>query len=95
MLTGKQKRFLRSEAHSLSPVFQVGKEGVTDVMIKEIKAYLEKHELMKVSVLNNCLLDKTEVADIFQQSKIDVVQVIGNTIVLYKSSRENRKIILP
>lgn len=36
MLTGKQKRFLRSKAHHLTPIFQVGKGGVNDNMIKQI-----------------------------------------------------------
>ena len=62
MLKGKQKRFLRAQAHHLSPIFQVGKGGVNDNMVKQISEALEARELLKVSVLQNCDEDKTEVA---------------------------------
>ena len=51
MLTGKQKRYLRREAHHLSPIFQVGKGGVNENMVKQISEALEARELIKVSVL--------------------------------------------
>lgn len=63
MLTGKQKRFLRSKAHHLTPIFQVGKGGVNDNMIKQIAEALEARELIKVSVLQNCEEDKNDVAE--------------------------------
>lgn len=50
-LTGKQKRFLRAEAHHLNPIFQVGKDGVNDNMIKQIGEALERRELIKISIL--------------------------------------------
>lgn len=96
MLTGKQKRFLRSEAHHLKPIFQVGKIGVNDNMIEQIKDALEKRELIKVSVLQNCLEDKATVADkLVQGANAELVQIIGNNIILYKESRENKQIELP
>lgn len=96
MLTGKQKRFLRSEAHHLNPVFQVGKGGVNDNMIKTIGEAIETRELMKISILQNCDMDKTEVAqELSQGVGAEIVQIIGNTIVLYKESKENKQLILP
>ncbi|MCA1057976.1 ribosome assembly RNA-binding protein YhbY [Rossellomorea aquimaris] len=96
MLTGKQKRFLRSEAHHLNPVFQVGKGGVNDNMIKTVSEAIEVRELMKISILQNCDMDKSEVAEELSEGVgADVVQIIGNTIVLYKESKENKQIILP
>ncbi|WP_040286668.1 ribosome assembly RNA-binding protein YhbY [Sporosarcina koreensis] len=96
MLTSKQKSFLRSEAHHLQPIFQIGKSGLTDPIIKQIEEALEARELIKVSVLQNCEQDKDEVAEILsEQEGIDVVQVIGKTIVLYKESKEKKKIVLP
>src|SRR5690625_5307678 len=50
MLTGKQKRFLRAEANQLKPIFQVGKIGVNENMVKQIAEALEKRELIKVSI---------------------------------------------
>ncbi|MDE5413842.1 ribosome assembly RNA-binding protein YhbY [Alkalihalobacterium chitinilyticum] len=96
MLTGKQKRFLRSKAHHLTPIFQVGKGGVNENMIKQINDALEARELLKVSVLQNCEDDKDEVAnDLTKGARAELVQVIGNTIVLYKESRENKQLELP
>lgn len=96
MLTGKQKRFLRSEAHHLKPIFQVGKIGVNENMIGQIKDALEKRELIKVSVLQNCLEDKETVAgQLVQGAEAELVQIIGNNIILYKESKENKQIELP
>ncbi|MDQ0244526.1 RNA-binding protein [Bacillus fengqiuensis] len=96
MLTGKQKRFLRSKAHHLTPIFQVGKGGVNENMVKQIADVLEARELIKVSVLQNCEEDRYTVAEeLSTGAKAELVQVIGNTIVLYKESRENKQIALP
>jgi RNA-binding protein len=95
MLTGKQKRFLRSKAHHLNPIFQVGKGGVNENMIKQIADVLEARELIKVSVLQNCEEDKDTVAhELVGGAKAELVQIIGNTIVLYKESVENKQIQL-
>ncbi|HWJ77504.1 MAG TPA: ribosome assembly RNA-binding protein YhbY [Niallia sp.] len=96
MLKGKQKRFLRAKAHHLNPIFQVGKGGVNENMIKQISEALEVRELLKVSILQNCEEDKNEVAkELAKGTKSELVQLIGHTIVLYKESRENKTIVLP
>jgi RNA-binding protein len=96
MLTGKQKRFLRSKAHHLDPIFQVGKGGVNENMIKQVSEALEARELIKISVLQNCDEDRDTVAkQLVTGTKAKLVQVIGNTIVLYKESKENKTISLP
>lgn len=96
MLTGKQKRFLRSAAHHLDPIFQVGKGGTNDHLIRHIEEALEVRELIKVSILNNNDDDRYEVAkELSERSGAELVQVIGKTIVLYKESRDNKQIQLP
>jgi RNA-binding protein len=96
MLTGKQKRFLRSKAHHLNPIFQVGKGGVNENMVKQISEALEVRELLKVSILQNCDDDRYDVADqLVEGTDAELVQVIGHTIVLYKESQENKTIVLP
>ncbi|MDQ0161268.1 ribosome assembly RNA-binding protein YhbY [Bacillus alveayuensis] len=96
MLTGKQKRYLRSLAHHLDPIFQVGKGGVNENMVKQIREALEARELIKVSVLQNCDMDKKNVAqEIANGSNAELVQIIGNVIVLYKESEERKQIVLP
>lgn len=96
MLTGKQKRFLRSKAHHLNPIFQVGKGGVNENMVRQISDALEARELLKVSILQNCEEDRHEVADqLVEGTDAELVQVIGHTIVLYKESEEHKTIVLP
>lgn len=96
MLTGKQTRHLRSLAHHLNPIFQVGKGGVNEHLIKHIEEAIETRELMKISVLNNCMEDPAQVAkELAQGAEAELVQVIGKTIVLYKESREHKTIELP
>jgi RNA-binding protein len=96
MLTGKQKSFLRSKAHHLTPIFQVGKGGVNDNLVKQIGEALEARELIKVSILQNCDEDRDDVAgSLSKGARAQLVQVIGNTIVLYKESRENKQLQLP
>jgi RNA-binding protein len=96
MLNNKQKKYLRSQAHHLNPVFQVGKGGVNEHLLTHIKEAIEVRELMKVSVLNNCLEDKHEVAEALAAgASAELVQVIGKVIVLYKESKDNKTIILP
>jgi RNA-binding protein len=96
MLTGKQKSFLRSKAHHLDPIFQVGKGGVNENMIKQIAEALEVRELLKVSILQNCEEDKTDVAKALSAgARAELVQLIGHTVVLYKESVENKQIVLP
>ncbi|MFC5604020.1 ribosome assembly RNA-binding protein YhbY [Sporosarcina koreensis] len=95
MLSGKQKSYLRSEAHHLQPIFQIGKGGLTEPIIKQIEEALEARELIKVSILQNCEEDKTEIAERLQGEGIDVVQVIGKILVLYKESKEKKRFVLP
>ncbi|AUJ26202.1 MULTISPECIES: ribosome assembly RNA-binding protein YhbY [Virgibacillus] len=96
MLTGKQKRFLRARANQIKPIFQVGKTGVNENMVTQITDALEKRELLKVSILQNCLEDKTVVSEqLAEGTGAEVVQIIGNNIVLYKESTENKHIVLP
>ncbi|WP_027091201.1 ribosome assembly RNA-binding protein YhbY [Cohnella thermotolerans] len=96
MLTGKQKRYLRSLAHHLDPIFQVGKGGVNDQLIRHIEEAIEVRELIKVNILNNNDDDRYEIAEeIAAKSGCELVQVIGKTIVLYKESTDHKQIELP
>lgn len=87
MLTPKQKAYLKSLAHPLKPVFQVGKEGLNENMLNDILNYLNKHELMKVSILQNSSVTFDEAEAYFEMADIEFVQSIGRTMVLYKPSK--------
>lgn len=96
MLTGKQKRYLRKESHHLDPIFQIGKGGLNDNMIDQVQDVLEKRELIKIHILQNNMDDHKEVAEsIAEQTGAELVQLIGNIIVLYKESKENKRLELP
>jgi RNA-binding protein len=96
MLTGKQKRHLRSLAHHLTPIFQVGKGGTNEHIIRHIEEAIETRELIKVNVLNNNADDPREIgAELAAGAGAELVQVIGKTIVLYKESKDHKTIELP
>ncbi|PTI70603.1 ribosome assembly RNA-binding protein YhbY [Staphylococcus succinus] len=96
MLTGKQKRFLRSKAHNVDPVLQIGKSGISDNMVTQIKDTLENRVLIKIHVLQNNSEDKNDLAQsLSDATRSDIVQVIGSMIVLYKESQDNKHIQLP
>ena len=96
MLSGKQKRYLRSLAHHLDPIFQVGKGGVNDHIFRHINEAIEKRELIKISVLNNNDDDRNEIGrELAAGTGAELVQVIGRVIVLYKESKDHKTIQLP
>ena len=96
MLNPKQKAYLKSLAHPLKPTFQIGKDGLNENMLHDILNYLNKHELMKVSILQNSFVTFDEAEAYFEMAGIEFVQSIGRTMVLYKHS-DNAKnpIIFP
>ncbi len=97
MMTSKQRAFLRSLAAEKAPVTQVGKNGVTEPLVKTLSDALEAHELIKLSVLETCPATPREVCDALCETlSCEPVQVIGRKICLYRptSDPEKRKIQL-
>ncbi len=88
MLNPKQKVYLKSLAHSLKPCFQIGKEGLSENLRTDLVNYLKKHELMKVSILNNSSVTVTDIEEYLSIVDIEVVQKIGHTVILYMQSDE-------
>jgi len=86
MLTTKQKVYLRSLAQGIKPVAQIGKEGLSDNLMETVLNYLKKHELIKISILQNSYVTKEEAIEFFNQEEIEFVQSIGRQIILYKQS---------
>lgn len=96
LLTGKQRSYLKGKANSIDSIFQLGKDGITDNFVTQIDEALEARELIKVKVLNNSLLEAKEAAnDLADKVNAEFVQSIGNKFVLYRESKENKKISLP
>ena len=95
-MTSKQRAYLKSLAMKLDPVFNVGKASITPEFTVAISEVLETKELIKIAVLKNCMDEPKEIAEVLaERTHSNVVQVIGKKIVLYKESRDNKKIELP
>lgn len=95
-MTSKQRAYLKSLASNLDPVFQVGKASLTPELTEAIGEAFHTRELIKIAVLKNCLDDPRAIAEVVaERTHSQVVQVIGKKIVLYKESKDHKKIILP
>lgn len=90
MLTGKQKRYLRSLAMKSHATMQIGKSGITEAFIEQFMAELNKNELIKISLLQNTDAEPDEVitAITAQSKKVELVQKIGRNLVFFKQASE-------
>ena len=92
----KQRAYLGSLASSMTPIFQIGKASLTPEIISALDEALEKRELIKVSVLKNCIDDPREIAAmISERTHSEVVKVIGKKMIFYRQPKKNPKIKLP
>lgn len=95
-LTGKQRRHLRALAHKLSPVVQVGKDGLDEGVVAAVDRALADHELIKVKLGEAAGLDRHDAAlDLAAKTGSEVAQVLGNTVVLYRADPDEPRIALP
>jgi len=85
MLTGKQKRHLRALGHKLNALIQIGKKEIEEALITETNAALDHHELIKVKLLESCMLDKHEASEMLAGAcGAEVAQILGKTFLLYR-----------
>lgn len=95
MLNSRQRAQLRAMANDMETILQVGKSGIGDQTVKQVKDALEKRELIKMRTLETCPLSSREAADALAAAvNADVVQVIGSRFVLYRESENNKQIRL-
>lgn len=96
-LTSKQRAHLRSRAHSLKPILQVGADGVSEPFLTSLDEAFNTRELLKVRALDTCDLSVKEVAREIshRRAEVEVVQTIGHVAVLYRPSQEGSEIELP
>ena len=96
MITGKQRAYLRGLANTMSPIFQIGKNGVEEAFLKQLKDALEARELIKITVLETAPDSAKDLSfEIAERTDSIGVQAIGSKIVLYKKSEKKPKIELP
>lgn len=89
MLTSKQRAYLKSLANKEKAIIQIGKNSVTPEMVNSVDECLEKRELIKISVLENCEDEPKVVAETLSgRTRSEVVTVIGKKIILYREAKE-------
>ena len=94
-MTSKQRAYLKSLTMKMDPIIQIGKSSLTPELTKAVEEALTARELIKISVLQNCLDDPRSLADMLaERTHSQVVQVIGKKIVLYREGKEDKKKIL-
>ena len=90
-LTGKDKRKLRAEGMHLDPEVWIGKESISDGTIRTLENSFATKELVKIRILENCGMDKKEIARILsEKTKSEQVQIIGRTLLLYRPLPEEK-----
>ena len=92
-MTTKQRAYLKGLAMTMDPIFQVGKASMNPGLTEAIAEALDQaRELIKISVLKNCMDDPREIAEtLAERTQSQVVQVIGKKIVLYKEGKDDKK----
>jgi RNA-binding protein len=84
------RRKLRAAGHHLSAIVQVGKEGVTDAVLRQLSEALDHHELVKLKVGTESPEDRFEVAEaLAERAGAQVVQILGRTVLVYRKHPEH------
>lgn len=95
-MTTKQRAYLKGLAMTMDPIYQIGKTSLTPEITEGVSEALEARELIKINVLKNCTEDIHVLANtLAERTRSELVQIIGKKIVLYKESKDKKKIILP
>ncbi len=94
-MTGKQRATLRKMANTIPALYQIGKDGISENVIKQLDDALEARELIKVHVLESAMLTTREASNECALAlHAECIQTIGGKFVLYRQSKENPKIVL-
>lgn len=94
-MTSKQRAYLRGLANTMDPIFQIGKTGLSDNLVKQLSDALESRELIKITVLETAPdTAKNFSLEIADQTNSTVIQVIGNKITLFRQKKENSRYVL-
>ncbi|MGL5977689.1 MAG: YhbY family RNA-binding protein [Erysipelotrichaceae bacterium] len=91
MLKKQDKTFLRGKGQTLKPLFQMGKDGLTENFINTLEDSIYAHELVKISLLKSAPISVNEAAiEVARLTDSEVIQVIGRTFVIYRKSSKNK-----
>lgn len=92
-MTGKQRASLRKIAATLQPIFQIGKQGVTENLMKQLDDALEAREIIKITILETAGENTKELCNgIAKELGAEPVQAIGSKFTIYRRSKNNPRI---
>lgn len=95
-MNSKQRAYLRGLANNLTSIFQVGKNGISDNLLKQVNDALEARELIKINVLETSPDAISDIANsLAENTNSEVVQTLGNKVTLFRAKKKNSKINLP
>ena len=95
-LSGKQRRYLRGQGNSVKPTVYLGKDGISDALLNSLGEAFNNRELVKVRIEKSCELERKEAGhQLAQAAAAHMVQVLGNTLLLYRSNPDKPEIKLP
>ena len=95
-LSGSQRKFLRGLGHGLNPMLQIGKEGLSDGVFRQLEKLLLDHELVKIKILQNAPTAREDVVNwIGDRQLAALVQQVGKTFLLYAPHPEEPVLVLP
>lgn len=97
-LTGAQRKWLRGQAHSLKPLVQIGKQGLTEAALRQIDAALDDHELIKVQAPASKEVKQDMARQIEDALEAETVGLIGHVLILFRENPEledDRRIEIP
>jgi RNA-binding protein len=91
MLTSKQRINLKVLAHSLDPIVQIGKNGLTEQSLTTINKALADHQLIKIKFLDY-KDEKSNFSTIIEKrTGATLIDVIGNVLILFKENPDSEK----
>lgn len=95
-MTSKQRAYLRALSNKVEAIFQVGKNGINDNLIKQVDDALEAREIIKLSILETAPLENYSIAnELSLKTNSILVQVVGNKVTLFRPRKKNPRIVLP
>ncbi len=95
IIKGKKNRYLRSQAATMKPAIQVGREGISENLLNQLEILINRDEIIKVSLLKNTMVEPQDLVEALSEfdDQIVHIQTIGSKMVLYKKAPKikNRK----
>ena len=92
-LSSKQRAYIKKLAHDIDPLVRVGREGIGDNLKASVLDAIRSRELIKVKIIQTCELTAREVYDAMREwEEIELVDMIGRTIIVYKENKDKPRI---